>query len=307
MDIAQYIGLFLIKNEYCYLPGIGSLKVEKKAASYNAETKEMMPPEYQVVYNKSSGSIDDNFANFIANNERISIAHAANYFKDFCIEAKEQLKEGKEVYIPGIGHFHAGKENQIQFETDADLKVKGKSIPFFKISPIAQKHHERPLTDIIDNTNITEPKAGESIVMKPPQINWGKIILFAVVILIVLAGIIYFIFQSQKNGPGEVTSQKIEKIEEASEPDISVEETEQAPPASINNASSYQLVINKYSTEERANKRVSQLKSYGHQVELLVKDSNQYFVVLPVASSTDTIPLIDSLNKLFGGSVHVLR
>ena len=93
MDIAKYVGLFLVKNEYCFLPGIGSLQVEKKPAEYSKETQTMNAPAYEVRFRAVGGSIDDSFANFIANNERISIAHASNHLKDFCARARRSLKK----------------------------------------------------------------------------------------------------------------------------------------------------------------------------------------------------------------------
>src|ERR1700748_3558921 len=120
MDIANYVGLFLLKNEYCFLPGIGSLQIEKKPAVYNKETQQMSSPQYEVYYRQDGGSIDDSFANFIATNERISIAHAANHLKDFCAQAKADLREGKSVIILGIGSLKSDNNN-IRFEKDAAL------------------------------------------------------------------------------------------------------------------------------------------------------------------------------------------
>ncbi|RYZ49873.1 MAG: hypothetical protein EOP49_15270, partial [Sphingobacteriales bacterium] len=108
MDIAKYVGLFLLKNEYCFMPGIGSLQIEKRASVYDKETQKMLPPVHEVKYRQVGGSIDDSFANFIANNERISIAHAANHLKDFCAHAKMDMREGKDVVNPGIGKFSGG-------------------------------------------------------------------------------------------------------------------------------------------------------------------------------------------------------
>ena len=66
MDIASYIGQFLLRNKYCYLHGIGSLKLNKlpksDAGSY-AYHVQLLP----------GGSIDDLFANFVATSEQVSI------------------------------------------------------------------------------------------------------------------------------------------------------------------------------------------------------------------------------------------
>src|SRR5690606_38950538 len=135
MDIAKYIGIYLLKNEYCYLPGIGSLQVLKRSAHFNKETLQTDAPGYEVVFLKGVGSVDDAFANFIANNERVSIAHASNHIKDYCASAKQSLLSGSELVIPGIGKLKTvDANNNIIFETEPGLRIQGKSIPFFKNS-----------------------------------------------------------------------------------------------------------------------------------------------------------------------------
>jgi nucleoid DNA-binding protein len=314
MDIAQYIGLILLKNEYCYLPGIGSLSVVKKPATFNDETKEINSPVYEVIFQKSIGSIDDAFANFIANNERISIAHASNHFKDYCARAKEELKEGREIVIPGIGSLSMNADQEITFTQDPHLQVKGKAIPFFRNSQnVDDKKKEEALTNIIRRTEIKEPKADEAIVMQAPQVNWAKIIVLIVVILAILAAIIYFLSTNSGNsGPSDrkedtVTEQKAEPVENPQTlPAAALSDTKEAmgPGDSI----SYQVILNDYTTRERAERRVSQLQSYGNKVSLLAKDSTRFSVVMNMSSTkNDTTRIIDSLMRIFNpnGDVRI--
>ena len=163
MDIGKYVGLFLLKNEYCYLPGFGSLQIIKRTATFNKETLKSETPGYEVVFIKGIGALDDTFANFIANNERISIAHASNYVKDYSAYIKSEFQEGHEVVIPGIGKFISkiGGED-IYFETDPSLRIQGKQIPYFKISSeVEQKKKEETISNIIEKTTFKEPKSEE--------------------------------------------------------------------------------------------------------------------------------------------------
>ena len=310
MDIAQYVGLFLIKNEYCYMPGIGSFQIDKKPAKYNAETREMSAPEYEISFKKNAGSIDDSFANFIATNERISIAHASNYFKDYCARIKSEIKEGKDVTIPGIGKLYSTDNQTIQFEKDANLQIKGKSIPFFKVSPEAEKKDEPTISNIFEQTALKEPTADEEIIMKAPQVNWTKIILLGISALAIIGLVIYFIVSSQI-GNKDTPSQSVEPtpISQPIETPIDTiksDTTTMHAPASTN-SDGYLVLINSYPSKDRAEKRVSQLNSYGHSVTLNTKDSVQYNVVLSIPSSVDTTQYLDSLGKLFGSRVHILK
>lgn len=75
MDVAKYIGTFLLKNQFCYIHGLGNLELRRKPASFDGEA--LQGPQYTVVLT-SGGSIDDNLAAFIANGEQTSISKAAS-------------------------------------------------------------------------------------------------------------------------------------------------------------------------------------------------------------------------------------
>ncbi|HET8573888.1 MAG TPA: HU family DNA-binding protein [Edaphocola sp.] len=310
MDIAKYTGLFLIKNEYCYLPGIGSLQIIKKAARYDKDAQKMSAPEYTVSYRPGFGSIDDSFANFIANNERISIAHAANYLKDFCAQMKQQLQEGENVIIPAIGTFSMNKDQEIEFETDPHLNVQGKAVPVFQISPEAQQKKEDALTKIIENTNIREPKADEEIVIKPPKVNWAKITVLIVVILAIVGAGIYLINNLSRKAPRPAAEEQ--PAAKTVQPEKSAVTEAPAPvtekPAATQ-SDYFMVAINQYQTLEDAASRVQRLNTYGNKTEVWTKDSSVYYVVIKVPATQDKQKAADSLKRFFnpGGKVEVVQ
>ena len=321
MDIAKYVGLFLIKNEYCFLPGIGSLQVIKKKAVYNKESEQLSGPAYDVVFDQRYGSIDDSFANFIANNERISIAHASNHLKDFCAAAKQELKEGKEVIVPAIGKFTGGANGIVQFVADPNLSIQGRAIPYFKNSTSNEVKREEPITQIIENTSFREPKGDEEIVLKAPQVNWGKIIMLVAIVLVVVAGAI-FLFWYMNNAKGDKpVPQAAPVVEEQSTQPAADTTATQTPPAQTTTATTpaanadgtitYNVALHQYPTRERAESRVAKLKSYGNStVSMVAKDSATYFVTMSVSSNAaDTAKVVDSLKRLFnpGGKVEILK
>jgi nucleoid DNA-binding protein len=314
MDIAKYIGLFLLKNEYCYLPGIGSLQVVKKAAGYDPELQQMNAPVYAVEFERAAGSIDDSFANFIANNERISIAHASNYLKDFCARAKQDLKENKEIIIPGIGKFISDSNQKIGFIADPHLQIKGRAIPFFKNNTGAEQKREDPLTRIIERTSFKEPKGDEEIVMQPPQVNWPKIIILILVVLGVLAGI-FFVFNWSKKSRTDQTEKQSPAIDTPVTDNAPVQAPDVAAPpvvSSSNNASTngtVRISINQYPSYDAAKHRMDQLASYGNKVEIWTRDSVSYSVTMRFSDTIDRNGTIDSLKRLFnpGGQVMVVE
>lgn len=307
MDIAKYTGLFLVKNEYCYLPGIGSLQIIKKPAKYDKEAGNMMPPEYTVVYEQGYGSIDDSFANFIANNERISIAHASNYLKDYCHDMKQRLQEGEEVVIPAIGKFKMDAQQVIGFETDPHLNVKGKTIPIFKNSATVEQKKEDALTKIIENTEIREPKGDEEIIIKPPTINWSKIIVLILVIVGLIAALVYFITNLSKSKSQETTEvtpavqQQAHTIDEETNKGLSQESV-------ATKSDSYMVAIKEYQHYEDAARRMNQLNTYGNHTLVWTEDSSVFYVVISLPNSKDKQKAVDSLRIFFNpeGNVRVV-
>jgi len=315
MDIAKYVGLFLLKNEYCFMPGIGSLQIEKTPSVYDKDTQKMTAPSYEVKYRQAGGSIDDSFANFIANNERISIAHAANHLKDFCSRARVDLREGREVVIPGIGKFTGGSNEAIHFATDPHLHIEGKAIPFFKNSVSVDQKKEEAISNIIERTTIREPKADEEIEYKAPSVNWGKILALVAILLVVIGGIIFvFWYMNKDKSNAPVTPP--ETVQEAETPPATTAQpapdTTAVPvdaPVANAGGTTYKVALQQYTAREKAESRVAKLQSYGNAVEMLAKDSATYYVVMSVTSPSDTAKIVDSLRRQFnpGGKVMIVR
>lgn len=315
MDISKYIGLFLTKNEYCYLPGLGSLQINKQPAQYDNDSSEINPPKYSVSFRAGFGSIDDAFANFIANNERVSIVHASNYLKDYCSGAKKQLKDGEDVIIPAIGKFKMNQDGEITFESDPHLNIQGRAIPVFKNSTEVNRKKQEDLAKIIKSTEIREPKANDEIIIEPPKVNWGKIIVLVVVILAVLGAIGYFInnlYQAKTNNSGpEPTEEPVIKpvdTTSASNPTTDTTDETQAIQTQTD-ADSFLVAINEYNDLIQAKERVKQLNTFGNKTLVWTKDSTVFYVVIKQSAQKDKQTAVDSLKSFFNptGKVEVVR
>lgn len=325
MDIAKYVGLFLLKNEYCYLPGIGSLQIIKRTATFNKETLNTEAPGYEVVFVKGSGSIDDTFANFIANNERISIAQAANHLKDFCAYSKIELVEGRDILVHGVGKF-VGKNNgtEIFFETDPGLRIQGKQIPYFKISnAVVEKKNEEKIATIIEQTNFKQPKADEEIVIKPAQVNWGKIAILSAIVLAVLGFVAYLIasrdtteaeapiVEQMQEAPVEDVAPIVNDTVPTTDTTVTVPVTNTTTSTTTSTSGAMKVVINSYNNQERADSRAKKLSSYGHDAAVVTvpNDSLGYKVIVNIATpNADKQVTVDSIKRLLNpnGNVYAL-
>jgi hypothetical protein len=296
MDIAKYIGLFLLKTNYCYIPGLGNLEIKKLPASHDGQN--LKAPSYEVIVTPG-GSIDDSLANFIATNEQISISKASNALREFSTEAKADLNAGKDVIIPALGKF-TGQSGRVQFITDPHMQYTPRAIPTVKHVAAANAEN-RPKTPAYSNPNI-----------QSKQTNWGKIALFiAIPVILIIAVVMGMNYMSSK--PAETVAVPMTEeavVETPLEPAVTdstaidsnavATETPASNVQMNNGMLSFKLILKDYKTNAAAEKRVSQLNSYGNNVEVVMKDSSTWYVVMPVtALAADTAHVIDSIRRMY--------
>lgn len=296
MDIAKYIGQYLLKNNYCYIHGLGNLEMKKKPASYDGQA--LQSSSFEVVVS-ATGSIDDGLANFIATNEQISISKASNALREFSTQARADLHEGKEVIIPSLGKFieHNGK---IGFITDPHLKYTPPAIPTVKTAPHTEEKKAQPSKPIYTPT----PSRSSS------SVNWKPIIVISLVV-VVIALIAYFgieyINNSDKIVAEDPTAQQPQDTvvmvppvadTAATAADTTAKDSTAAVPMQ-NGMLSFKVILKTYKDSTSANKQAKKYTSYGMTVESVMKDS-AYYVVIPVtAAPADTAHILDSLRRTY--------
>jgi nucleoid DNA-binding protein len=295
MDIANYIGLFLLKNKFCYVHGLGNMELKKVPATHDGQT--LQAPSYQVVVTPG-GSIDDNLANFIATNEQISISKAANSLREYSIQARKELAEGKEVPIPNIGKF-TEKNGKITFVTDSNFSYTPAGIPTIRNSKQLEEQNARP----IHKPSYPPPTKADAI-------NWSVVILVAVLLLIVAGGGygIYY-YMHQRN---ETTTTTPNQDTVAQAPLVPLADTAAAPPVDSttvtqpatdsNQLMAFRMVIGSYKTKARADQRVEKLALSKIPAEVVgAADSTAYMVITTVnARLADTAHVKDSLVRFYG-------
>ena len=298
MDIAKYIGLFLLKNNFCYLHGLGNLELRKKPASYNGQ--ELQAPEFDVVLTPG-GSIDDTLANYIATHEQTSISKAANALREFSTATRADLAAGKEVAIDGIGHFYE-QNSQVKFKANPQLIHVPPPVPVLRMSKRLEEAPDfrRETTD--------EIKDRERV-----SIAWNKIALFGVIILVVIGAIIFGVrYMNTSHTPAtKDTVAVVNTVQQAPVnpvpplPDTTHKDTAQhasipAPAISSPAAAGYTVILNTYPNRKFAEKRAATLKSYGNKVEVISKDSTNNYVTMQInMAAADTVHVLDSLRRVF--------
>ncbi len=309
MDIAKYIGLFLLKNHFCYIHGLGNLELRKRPAIHDGEA--LRGPSYEVVITQG-GSIDDNLANFIATNEFISISKASNALRDFSTTTRAQLLEGKDIQIPNIGSFHE-ENSKITFITDPNLRYTPNAMPAMRTDrrpDEAGAGAARPYTPPLPSMQtVGEPatRAQASTTQEfVQQVNWMKVIAAAAA-LIVIVVIAIFAFKFIKNR--QSSSSNTNTTVTPSPPAPSVVAAQQradsiAAAMAAKNADtvrSYNFVIGDERTYKKAEKKVALMRSYGHpDAQMAMVDSSTYYVTLTIkCAPADTSRIMDSLSRFY--------
>lgn len=332
MDIAKYIGLFLLKNNQCFIHGLGNLVLRRKPASYDGESLHSWSYEISII---PATTIDDTLANYIATNEQISISKATNALKEFSANAKEEMKAGRDVPIFSLGKFseHGGK---VSFITDPHLQfarlpiLASKNVP---IRPDERRAPQQPAYQEHAATTPPTPPPVSSYTAEPPpyedeggsRLNWGRIIITLLIFAIVVAGI-YFVYKKfyqepRDRGSRVLPSKPLNEFQNMPSDSATMDNGMDTTAAIDTTLTSYgdtikfdnketaavpekkvrfKLILNTYAKKEDAEKRYRQLSSYGNKVEMVEEDAETYFVIMPVsAPAKDTADIIDSIRVLF--------
>lgn len=311
MDIAKYIGLFLVKYQYCNLPNLGDFAVTKKAASYS--DGQVKAPEYEVKFSFSGGLIDDAFPNFIATNERTSIANAANAVKDFCTQTKLTLSEGGTVLIPGFGKF-VQTNGKNDFIPDQNIHVETPGIPIFKINTAATRSsvEGETIAELHEKMQLREPSLQDDIVIKPPKVNWSKVILLLLIVGVVLAlvgGAIWYMNNNKEQG--ETVAPVTNEAPQATAPaaNTPTPDTAAQAPVAPETPGSYTFAILTFKDKESAERKEKQLKGFGHDVALKPVSDSNIILTITLPAVNDTLATKDSLRRFFNprGEVNIIK
>lgn len=295
MDIAKYIGQFLLKNNFCYLHGLGNLELKRKPARYDGDA--LHAPEYDVILTPG-GSIDDTLANYIATHEQTSISKAANALREFSTATRAELAAGKEVEIPAIGKF-TEQAGLIRFIANPHLQHVPPPVPMLRMS----KRLEDAPDFKRETTSDYTPDNSKSIA-------WGKIILIVLLIAGIATAAFFGIRYFNNSAPVTKTDTAIAAplVTEPLTPqftDTATQQTDTARQAAPSvsaavNSDGYTVILNTYASRQAADKRAATLTANGNKVEVMSHDSGNHFVIMKITCSpVDTMRVLDSLRRFF--------
>src|SRR5688572_14462958 len=109
----ELLATYLFQYKTCPLPGIGSLSVNDKSASFVLGEKLLYPPSPVITYSSALRSADD-LITYISVIAAVSKQQAASDLEGFCNELKN-LEAYGEIEIPMAGKFSVDVEGTLLF------------------------------------------------------------------------------------------------------------------------------------------------------------------------------------------------
>jgi hypothetical protein len=327
MDLNKYIALYLVKNKYCSLPGLGTLQLNKEAAAKKGASIE--PPVYNITF-KNVGSIDDQLPHFIGLKENISTNNASNALSVFAKEVKEEIAEGRPFVIDGLGRF-ISNNGKLDFQQQSDLDL----------GEFIQQLPAPPTPTVIATQNSTLNSANDTLKVNqqnnPKQsVSIGKILLpIGLIAALAVGG--YYAYNYMNSKPVEAITDAASTTASVTDtatntapvdtntvaiaandtnatstaPNAVADTNKPAPVAApVANGPAMKVVIQTYKTEAEANKRVASLVKLSKAASMLKADSATYHVVISLPSTSNTPEkVVDSLRRFYnpGGKVFEVK
>jgi hypothetical protein len=332
MDVSQYVGKFIVKNNFCSIPGLGVIEVKKTTSTYNASTNEMSSPVHYITFNPI-GTIDDSFASFIANRENVSIANASNAISNFAKGVKLEATRRGKYELDYIGDFFY-ENNKLTFKQSNDFDL-GHSA--FQYKPLSSDQLSEPANSV--TSTISKEYAGDSyaaVSSAGGKFNWSSALFLIILSGLLAAGAFMGYNYWQNNKSIEVhnekennsipaikdtstlneitpldTSSQAATIPTADTTSISTNTPATSTPvaaAPVAAGNSYKVAILTYSDQASADKKAARLKSFGNNAEV-VNSNGSFVVAINSTPIADTAHLVDSLRMFFNpkGPVYIIK
>jgi hypothetical protein len=189
----ELISSYLLRNKKCPLPGVGSLAVANKRATYEQSELQMLPPFPVITFSPEEKPYTD-FVSFISHVRNISTAEAEQLLINYC-NSLQNPDAYTEKEIPFTGRFYADAEGNLVFRSI--------QLPEAFMPPV---HAERVKHPEATHTILVGDKESNSAIMteyynEPVETSrkrwWiGALVLF----LVATVTILLFFFSGHNNG-----------------------------------------------------------------------------------------------------------
>lgn len=162
MEVIQAIRKLLFLEDCVIIPGLGGFVSQYRPAVIDKATNTFIPPAKEIVFNNELLQNDGILVSFIEKQDNIPSALAREQVDFFVDETRKQLELGKDVAIPGVGHFHLDAARAVSFLSDAGTNL---FLDSFGLAPVHLRdlpHELKPaVSKVLTTTREESPRTIE--------------------------------------------------------------------------------------------------------------------------------------------------
>lgn len=287
MKIEHLIVQHLYNNKKVTLQDIGSFILSSNVSMPSESSKDGVMPDNAISFEyNAKATEDESLIEFIVQQTRKIRPLATSDLESYTILGREYLNIGKPFYIEGLGTLQKTQNGTYEFIQGHSVNAKLQAAP----AVLKEK----------DDEEIVFTSAGRKI-----ESNKGPKIIFALIFLVVVAAVLIYIL-NKKSDNTRLTEAVMDTV-------TAVESTPVQQPVSTlpvttspAESSIFKVVVKEYSTREAAEKALTRLTGFGHNLELITKDSTSFSLVMRIYQPLlDSTLVKDSLARLFGSNTYV--
>jgi hypothetical protein len=104
---------FIIQAKECRLRDIGRFTMAGISAESDIANKLLIPPATEIVFTSREENISDGLVKYVADKKQVSVSQALNDLKNWCADARSQLKNGEEILLPTLGILKKGPSGNL--------------------------------------------------------------------------------------------------------------------------------------------------------------------------------------------------
>jgi len=115
--------MFPILNKYLFLkknipvPGLGTICMESRPAMIDASTRTILPPSYQLLFDKFSDLPEKDLFAYLSAEQHISDYEALRQYNDFAFSLRDRLNYFREAPWEGLGILRKDDNGDVHFES----------------------------------------------------------------------------------------------------------------------------------------------------------------------------------------------
>ncbi|NCU05659.1 MAG: hypothetical protein GXC73_16940 [Chitinophagaceae bacterium] len=294
MKIQELLSQFLYKEKTLTLPGLGRFDLDPSVNVY--ELKEEGWPEGTISFTMNRNAVvPDDLLQFLMQQTGKMKPLAMSDLESYVSNGLQLINIGKPFPLKGIGSIMKAKDNLLTFEQG---------------SPALEKIDSINTDHVRDRTVLAEGETEIDFSHEERKSSKKPIIISGIIIALALIG--WAVWQAfpkkQTTTPENENTEQVAAAADTplvQQPDSStfIKDTAQVAtqPSAILDTSSFKLIVETLSSKAKADARIAFHKGRARELQLEMKDSTNYQLILHVARPLrDTAFVKDSLFKYYG-------